>query len=56
MNATNFSQIKDELNNQELFTTQGISLQELEERKEMLVIVEGLFSGGPVTWFPECNN
>ncbi len=41
-------------NNQELFSTQGISLQELEERKEMLIILEFDINAGEYHWFPEC--
>jgi|GEM_PF-2757091 len=39
---------------QENFSTEGISLQELEQRKEMLRILEFDVNRGEYHWFPDC--
>lgn len=44
-----FQEVKESL-----FSTEGISLQELEERKEMLRILEFDVNAGEYNWFPDC--
>jgi len=38
----------------QLFSTESISLQELEERKELLRILEFDIDKGEYNWFPDC--
>lgn len=40
--------------NKEVFTSEGISLENLEERKEMLRILEFDINRGEYNWFPDC--
>lgn len=44
---------KNEMN-KEVFTSEGISLENLEERKEMLRILEFDINRGEYNWFPDC--
>ena len=43
-----------EENDAQLFSTEGIALQELEERKELVRILEFDVNKGEYNWFPDC--
>ncbi len=44
---------KNEMNN-EVFSSESISLETLEERKEMIRILDFDVDSGEYIWFPDC--